>query len=60
MIKRSDPRMGKTIFQFTNIQRGEPDAALFQVPSDYTVKQGGPKELQAAKRQSSPPPPPQN
>lgn len=40
--KRDDPRTGETITQLTNIQRGEPDAALFQVPSDYTVKQGGP------------------
>ncbi|HXQ25827.1 MAG TPA: hypothetical protein VN822_05410 [Candidatus Acidoferrales bacterium] len=41
MTKRSDPRMGETTFQLTNVQRREPDASLFQVPSDYTVKQGG-------------------
>jgi len=41
LSKRSDPRTGETITQLTNIQRGEPDAGLFQVPSDYTVKQGG-------------------
>lgn len=40
MIKRSDPFMGETIFQLTNIQKQEPDASLFHVPSDYTVKQG--------------------
>jgi len=40
--KRDDPRTGETITQLTNIQRGEPEASLFQVPSDYTVKQGGP------------------
>jgi len=40
--KRNDPRTGETITQLTNIQRGEPDASLFGVPSDYTVKQGGP------------------
>ena len=40
MTKHSDPRMGETVFQLTNIQRQEPGASLFQVPSDYTVKQG--------------------
>ncbi|HEY7825986.1 MAG TPA: hypothetical protein VIC00_04135, partial [Candidatus Acidoferrales bacterium] len=40
MTKRSDPRMGDSVFQLTNIQRSEPDATLFQVPSDYTVKKG--------------------
>jgi hypothetical protein len=38
MSKHSDPRMGDTVFQMTNIQKQEPDASLFQVPSDYTVK----------------------
>jgi hypothetical protein len=42
LSKRSDPRTGETVTQLTNIQRTEPDAGLFQVPSDYTVKQGGP------------------
>ncbi|MGA3293403.1 MAG: hypothetical protein ABSE45_05385 [Candidatus Acidiferrales bacterium] len=45
LSKRSDPRTGETITQLTNIQRTEPDATLFQVPSDYTVKQGGPNAL---------------
>ena len=40
MSKRSDPFSGETTFQLTNIQRQEPDASLFQVPSDYTMKQG--------------------
>jgi len=42
LVKRSDPRMGETIFQLTDIQRKEPDASLFQVPSDYTVTKGAP------------------
>lgn len=42
LSKRSDPRTGETITQLTNIQRTEPDASLFQVPSDYTMKRGGP------------------
>ena len=40
MTKRTDPRMGETVSQLTNIQKQEPAAALFQVPSDYSVKQG--------------------
>jgi hypothetical protein len=40
MTKRSDPLMGDTVFQLTNIQRQEPDPALFEVPSDYSVTQG--------------------
>jgi hypothetical protein len=42
LSKRSDPFVGETTFQLTNIQKQEPDATLFQVPPDYTVKQGGP------------------
>jgi hypothetical protein len=37
---RNDPRMGQTTYTLTNIQRTEPAASLFTVPSDYTVKQG--------------------
>ena len=43
MTKRSDPRMGETVMQLTNIVRQTPDASLFQVPAGYTIKQGGPK-----------------
>jgi hypothetical protein len=39
LTKRLDPLMGDTVFQLTNIQREEPDPALFQVPSNYAVKQ---------------------
>lgn len=41
---RTDPRFGTTTFSLTNIQKAEPAAALFTVPADYTVKQGGPGE----------------
>lgn len=40
LSKRNDPRTGETITQLTNIQRAEPEESLFQVPSDYTMKQG--------------------
>lgn len=36
---RSDPRFGLTTYTLTNIQRTEPAAALFTVPSDYSVSQ---------------------
>jgi hypothetical protein len=58
MIKRSDPRTGDNVFQLTSIVRAEPDASLFQVPSDYTVKEGG--KMAMARKDRMPPPPPQN
>ena len=42
MSKRSDPRFGDTTYTLANIQRTEPDASLFTVPSDYTITEGGP------------------
>jgi hypothetical protein len=39
---RTDPRFGTTTYTLTNIQRQEPAATLFAVPSDYTVRQGHP------------------
>jgi hypothetical protein len=33
--------MGETTYRLTNIDRSEPDPSLFQVPADYTVKEGG-------------------
>ena len=40
MTRHSDPRFGETTYRLTNIQRAEPSPALFQVPSDYSVKEG--------------------
>jgi hypothetical protein len=40
MSKRSDPWSGETTYTLNNIQRTEPDAALFTVPADYTVTPG--------------------
>ena len=34
----SDPRFGDTTFELTEIVQGAPDAALFQIPTDYTAK----------------------
>jgi Spy/CpxP family protein refolding chaperone len=36
---RSDPRFGTTTYSLTNVQRVEPAASLFTVPSDYTTEQ---------------------
>jgi hypothetical protein len=41
MVKVTDPRFGTRVTQLTQINRGEPDASLFQVPAGYTVQQGG-------------------
>lgn len=53
LSKHSDPRVGQSTYALTNIQRAEPAAAMFQVPSDYTIKDapvhggpGGPQPLQ--------------
>jgi len=41
MSKRSDPRMGDTIYRLTNINRSEPSPSLFQAPPDYTMVSDG-------------------
>jgi len=42
MSKHSDPRFGESSFKLTNINRSEPAATLFQIPADFTIKEGGP------------------
>jgi len=55
--KHSDPRFGDTSYSLTNIQRTEPPANLFTVPSDYTIEQdAGPRGH--GKPGQMPPPPP--
>jgi hypothetical protein len=39
---RTDPRFGTTTYTLNSVQRTDPAASLFTVPSDYTVQQGGP------------------
>ena len=36
--KRSDPRSGEVVYRLDKLKRSEPPAALFSVPSDYTVR----------------------
>ena len=38
LSKRSDPRSGETVYQLTNIRRGDQPSDLFEVPSDYTLR----------------------
>jgi hypothetical protein len=40
MTRHSDPRTGETTYKLTNISRTEPAKSLFEVPSDYTIKEG--------------------
>jgi hypothetical protein len=40
LSKHSDPRMGETVYSLTNVSRSEPSPTLFQVPPDYTIKDG--------------------
>ena len=35
---QTDPRFGETTYSLANIQRSEPDPALFQVPAGYTIE----------------------
>ena len=40
MTKLNDPFVGETTYRLTNILREEPARSLFEVPADYTVKEG--------------------
>jgi hypothetical protein len=40
--RHSDPRLGETRFRVTEVERGEPDHALFEVPAGYVVEDGPP------------------
>ena len=42
MTRHNDPRTGETTYKLTNINRSEPAKTLFEVPADYTVKEGLP------------------
>jgi len=56
-VTHSDPWAGDTTFQLTNINRAEPDPSLFQVPPDYTIKEG-PAHFQFHGAMPPPLPPP--
>lgn len=48
--KRSDPRSGEFVYRAENLKREEPAAALFTVPSDYTVKDSAALAREAAEK----------
>jgi hypothetical protein len=60
MSKHSDPWSGETTYTLTNIQRSEPAASLFAVPSDYAVTQGRPRGHGMMPHNQTPPPAPDN
>ena len=67
MRTHSDPRFGSFTYALSNVQRQEQPAEKFTVPSDYTVKQGGPRGGMRKFRGGGPPaadgpapPPPSN
>jgi hypothetical protein len=39
LTKSVDPRWGESTHRLTKINRSEPDASLFQIPSDYTIQE---------------------
>ena len=45
MSTHRDPRFGETTYRLTGIARGEPDKSLFEVSSDYTVREGPPDTM---------------
>lgn len=57
MSRRNDPMFGETTYTLSNIQRQEPDASLFTVPADYTVKEGGPRMMRRVLPEQAPPAP---
>ena len=42
MTVHTDPMMGTVTTKLVNVTQGAPDASLFQVPSDYTVRAAKP------------------
>ena len=40
LSRRTDPRMGETVYKLTNLRRTEPLRSLFEAPPEYTVKEG--------------------
>jgi hypothetical protein len=51
--KRSDPRSGETVSQWTNISRAEPPSTLFVVPADFQASQGPAPRLRGMRSGSS-------
>jgi hypothetical protein len=54
MTRHTDPRMGETVYRLTNIIRAEPDRSLFEVPSDYTIKEEQPMRFRINMKKPNP------
>ncbi len=59
MTRHIDPRFGETSYRLTSISRDEPARSLFEVPSGYTIKEGGGGGGVQQMRMRKPAPPPQ-
>lgn len=44
-MTHNDPMMGTMTSTVTSVTRGEPDASLFQLPSDYKIETGKPGDM---------------
>jgi hypothetical protein len=53
---RSNPWSGESTYTLTNIQRSEPAASLFAVPSDFTVQEGRAGKRGMGSQRQGPPP----
>jgi hypothetical protein len=51
LTERKDPRNGDSSYRLQRIVRGEPAASLFQVPSDYEVKETGIRRFEFQREQ---------
>lgn len=54
LSKRSDPRVGETVYRLTNISQAEPAETLFQVPPGYTVRDAPPIRWESSDRKPKP------
>ena len=57
MTRHSDPRTGEITYKLMNINRAEPSKSLFEVPSDFTIKEGpgvGPRIAPLPRKKANP------
>jgi len=45
LTMHTDPMMGNVTTKLVNVNRGDPDASLFQVPADYKIEVGKPNDV---------------
>jgi hypothetical protein len=55
MTRHTDPRFGENSYRLTNITREEPARSLFEIPGDYTIKEGPPSPEPMKLRRAAPP-----